>query len=91
MLCFQIALEYISTLDADRDLLILRSHGLHLRKKCERVLRVCTMLLKKCAAKGLTPKEIAQVRSTLQVSGLYTVLECSFIFNTNFGNTAVSR
>lgn len=54
-------MEYISTLDADRDLLILRSHGLHVRRECERVLRVCTMILKKCATKGLTPKQIGQV------------------------------
>ncbi|GMH41452.1 hypothetical protein BSKO_09362 [Bryopsis sp. KO-2023] len=57
----KVALEYISSLDAERDLLILRAHGLHLRRECERVFRVCTMLLKKCAAKGLTPKQIGQI------------------------------
>lgn len=57
----KVATEYISTLDADRDLLILRSHGLHVRRECERVLRVCTMLLKKCTTKDLTPKQIGQI------------------------------
>lgn len=57
----KVALEYISSLDAERDLLILKSHGLHLRRECERVFRVCTMLLKKCASRGLTPKQIGQI------------------------------
>jgi hypothetical protein len=50
---------YISRLDAERDVEVLRAHGLGLRSDCLRVLRVSTMLLKKAAARGLSPYQIA--------------------------------
>ncbi|KAK9814552.1 hypothetical protein WJX72_007787 [[Myrmecia] bisecta] len=55
------SLKYISQLDAAKDLSILAAHGLQLRPECERVLKVCTMLLKKAAAKGLTAFDIGSV------------------------------
>lgn len=54
-------LKYIETLDADKDIELLRSHGWNLSLECARVLRVSTMLLKKGAAAGLTPYEIALI------------------------------
>jgi hypothetical protein len=52
------SLAYIRQLDSERDVDVLRAHGLTLRPDCIRVLRVCTMLLKKAAAKLLTPYQI---------------------------------
>lgn len=54
-------LKYIESMDSNRDLAVLASHGLMLRAECERVLHVCTMLLKKGAARGMTPFEIGSV------------------------------
>ena len=55
------ALKYIQALDSAKDLAVLASHGLMLRPECERVLSVCTMLLKKAAARGLTPFSIGNI------------------------------
>ncbi|GLJ16678.1 hypothetical protein SUGI_0286430 [Cryptomeria japonica] len=54
-------LKYIESLDADKDIELLRCHGWNLSLECSRVLRVSTMLLKKGAAAGLTPYEIALI------------------------------
>lgn len=54
-------LAYIQALDAEHDLSILAAHGLAFRPECLRVFRVCTMLLKKGAAAGLTPYQIASI------------------------------
>lgn len=51
-------LQYISLLDADMDIQLLKSHGWSLSPACSRVLQISTMLLKKGAAAGLTPYEI---------------------------------
>lgn len=65
-------LEYIEKLDAENDLRILSMHGLSLRSECERVLRVCTMLLKKAAKRGWTLYRIgnAMCRQASQMSPL---------------------
>ena len=55
------AQAYIAALDAERDLLVLAQHGLGIRPECARVLRVLTMLLKKAAARGLTPFHIGSI------------------------------
>jgi hypothetical protein len=55
------SLEYIKGLDADKDVSMLASHGLVVRPECVRVLRVCTMLLKKGAERGLTPFAIGSI------------------------------
>jgi hypothetical protein len=52
-------LKYINSLDADMDIQLLKSHGWSLSPACSRVLQISTMLLKKGAAAGLTPFEIA--------------------------------
>ena len=54
-------LKYIQNLDSAKDLAVLASHGLMLRPECERVLSVCTMLLKKAAARGMTPFAIGSI------------------------------
>lgn len=54
-------LNYIQNLDSAKDLAVLASHGLMLRPECERVLCVCTMLLKKAAARGMTPFGIGTI------------------------------
>ncbi|KAI8468286.1 MAG: phosphatidylinositol 3 and 4-kinase-domain-containing protein [Monoraphidium minutum] len=56
-------LAYIASLDADRDAAALAAHGLALRPECLRALRVCTMLLQRGAAAGLTAAQIARVAS----------------------------
>lgn len=55
--------EYIAALDADKDIAILEAHGVKLRPACERVLRVCTMLLTKASARGWTAYQIGCVCS----------------------------
>lgn len=64
------ALKYIQSLDSSRDLAVLASHGLMLRPECERILHTCTMLLKKGAARGMTPFEIGSImcREALMMS-----------------------
>lgn len=52
-------LKYINSLDADMDIQLLKSYGWTLSAACSRVLQISTMLLKKGAAAGLTPYEIA--------------------------------
>ncbi|BAS75543.1 phosphatidylinositol 4-kinase gamma 4 [Oryza sativa Japonica Group] len=45
--------EYIRSLDAEEDIAILRFHGWDMSGKCERILCVTTMLLKKGVDTGL--------------------------------------
>ncbi|KAG2315231.1 hypothetical protein Bca52824_018353 [Brassica carinata] len=54
-------LEYIKTLDAEQDIELLRLQGWEIPPSCARVFRVSTMLLKKGAAKGLTPFAIRSI------------------------------
>jgi len=67
--------EYIAALDVDRDQETLAAHGLQLRPECNRVRKVCTMLLKKAVALDWTPAAIAGVmcRESLQKSALEKV------------------
>lgn len=53
--------SYIARLDSSRDLAMLSAHGIDLRPECARVLRVCTLVLKKSAARGLTPFQMGQI------------------------------
>eukprot|EP01018_Ginkgo_biloba_P023453 Gb_24005 [translate_table: standard] len=71
-------LRYIESLDADKDIELLRSHGWTLSLDCSRVLRVSTMLLKKGAAAGLSPYEIANImcrESLNKTSEIENILE----------------
>ena len=52
---------YIAALNPEKDLRVLAQHGLGIRPECARVLRVLTMLLKKAAARGLTPFAIGSI------------------------------
>ncbi|CAL5042698.1 unnamed protein product [Urochloa decumbens] len=53
--------EYIKSLDAEKDIKLLKFHGWELSPRCARVLRISTMLLKKGAALGLTPYDIGRI------------------------------
>lgn len=59
---------YIAALDAERDARALAAHGLAVRPECLRVMRVCTMLLQKGAATGLTAAQIAGIASRSALS-----------------------
>ncbi|VAI89118.1 unnamed protein product [Triticum turgidum subsp. durum] len=54
-------IAYIESLDAEEDIKLLRFHGWELSSSCARVLRISTMLLKKGAARGLTPYDIGRI------------------------------
>ncbi|XP_047329270.1 phosphatidylinositol 4-kinase gamma 3-like [Impatiens glandulifera] len=53
--------EYIKSLDADKDSELLKFHGWELPLECARVLRISTMLLKKGAERGLNPHAIGSI------------------------------
>ncbi|KAG6437777.1 hypothetical protein SASPL_102705 [Salvia splendens] len=61
-------LEYIRSMDAEKDIALLKFYGWELPNECARVLRISTMLLKKGAEKGLTPFDIGNMmcRETLR-------------------------
>ncbi|PKA63947.1 putative phosphatidylinositol 4-kinase type 2-beta [Apostasia shenzhenica] len=54
-------LDYINSLDADQDLSLLKFHGWEPSLECSRTLCISTMLLKKGAARGLTPFDIGNI------------------------------
>lgn len=54
-------MEYIRSLDAEEDIAILRFHGWEMPAKCERVLRVTTMLLKKGVDTGLAAFDVGSI------------------------------
>ncbi|KAL6602722.1 hypothetical protein ACP70R_043083 [Stipagrostis hirtigluma subsp. patula] len=54
-------IAYIKSLDAEEDVKLLKFHGWELSPRCARVLRISTMLLKKGAARGLTPYDIGRI------------------------------
>ncbi|KAH6805093.1 phosphoinositide 4-kinase gamma 4 [Perilla frutescens var. frutescens] len=57
----QNTLDYIKSLDAEQDIAILEFYGLDLSPECARTLRISTMLLKKGAQRGLTPRAIGSI------------------------------
>ncbi|KAL7183613.1 hypothetical protein ACSBR2_025910 [Camellia fascicularis] len=61
-------IDYIRSLDADRDIELLKFYGWDLPLECARTLRISTMLLKKGAERGLTPFAIGSImcRETLK-------------------------
>ncbi|KAK6947933.1 Ubiquitin-like domain [Dillenia turbinata] len=60
-------LDYIRSLDAEKDIALLKFYGWDLSMECARTLRTSTMLLKKGAERGLTPFAIGSIvcRETL--------------------------
>ncbi|GER34316.1 phosphatidylinositol 4-kinase gamma 4 [Striga asiatica] len=54
-------ISYINSLDAEKDIQLLKFHGWNIPEECVRVLRISTMLLKKGANRGLTPYEIGSI------------------------------
>ncbi|KAI3687439.1 hypothetical protein L1987_81135 [Smallanthus sonchifolius] len=76
-------LDYIETLDAERDLVLLSSNGWDLMPECARTLRISTMLLKKGAKRGLCPYAIGRIlcRETLNKESVIEIIvqnACSF-------------
>ncbi|KAI3822105.1 hypothetical protein L1987_09686 [Smallanthus sonchifolius] len=76
-------LDYIETLDAERDLVLLGSNGWDLTRECARTLRISTMLLKKGAKRGLCPYAIRRIlyRETLNKESVIEIIvqkACSF-------------
>lgn len=61
-------INYIMSLDAEQDIELLKFYGWDLPRECARILRISTMLLKKGAAKGLSPHAIGSImcRQTLK-------------------------
>ncbi|KAI5647122.1 hypothetical protein M9H77_33127 [Catharanthus roseus] len=56
-------IEYIKSLDAEEDIALLKFYGWELPLESACVLRISTMLLKKGAARGLTPFAIGNIMS----------------------------
>ncbi|XP_073315726.1 phosphatidylinositol 4-kinase gamma 4-like [Primulina huaijiensis] len=54
-------IAYINSLDAEKDIELLKFHGWDLPHECARVFRVSTMLLKKGAERGLSPFSIGSI------------------------------
>lgn len=61
-------INYINSLDAEKDIELLKFHGWDIPPECARVLRISTMLLKKGVERGLTPFDIGCImcRKTLK-------------------------
>lgn len=53
--------EYINSLDAEKDIEILKYYGWDIPIECARTLRISTMLLKKGAERGFTPYAIGSI------------------------------
>ncbi|GMI69572.1 phosphoinositide 4-kinase gamma 4, UBIQUITIN-LIKE DOMAIN KINASE GAMMA 4 [Hibiscus trionum] len=53
--------DYIKSLDAEKDIALLKYLGWDMPPKCARTLRISTVLLKKGAARGLTPFVIGSI------------------------------
>lgn len=54
-------IAYINSLDAEKDIELLKFHGWNVPHNCARIFRVSTMLLKKGAERGLTPFAIGSI------------------------------
>merc|ERR1712072_223894 len=55
--------QYIESLDADKDIEYLRDNDIELHSNSQRVLKTCTMLLKKAAKRDVPPAKIASILS----------------------------
>ncbi|KAK7399099.1 hypothetical protein VNO78_10274 [Psophocarpus tetragonolobus] len=53
--------DYINSLDAEKDLELLKCYGWNIPLQCARTLSISTMLLKKGAERGLTPYDIGSI------------------------------
>lgn len=63
-------LDYISRLDAQKDIELLRRELPSIREESLRTLEISTTLLKKCAAAGMSLAEIANVVSRPLIGAL---------------------
>lgn len=73
----QDTVKYIAELDAEEDIRTLEANGVTLSKECHQIFRACTMLLKKAAARGLTPYDISKImcRDAFEPSPLETLYQ----------------
>ncbi|KAF9601062.1 hypothetical protein IFM89_015988 [Coptis chinensis] len=71
-------IDYIRSLDAEEDIALLKFYGWDLPLQCARTLRISTMLLKKGAARGLTPFTIGSImcRETLKKESIIEEIVC---------------
>ncbi|RAL53450.1 hypothetical protein DM860_007122 [Cuscuta australis] len=53
--------NYIKSLNAEKDIALLKFHGWDISAECARVLRISTMLLKKGAERGMSPFAIGSI------------------------------
>jgi len=53
--------EYIKSLDAERDIELLKYYGWDVPVECARTLRISTILLQKGVERGLTPYDIGSI------------------------------
>lgn len=60
-------IAYINSLDAEKDIEVLKFYGWNVPDTCARVFRISTMLLKKGAGRGLTPFVIGSIMSRVTV------------------------
>ena len=65
--------EYIKSLDAEKDIKLLKYYGWDVPTECARVLRISTMLLKKGVEMGLTPYAIGSIMCRKNMN---TLLHC---------------
>uniref|UniRef100_A0ACD5Z4Z3 Uncharacterized protein n=1 Tax=Avena sativa TaxID=4498 RepID=A0ACD5Z4Z3_AVESA len=69
--------SYISSLDAGKDIALLKFYGWNLSPQCARVLHISTMLLKKGAQRGLTPYDVGSImcrKTVKRESGIEVIL-----------------
>lgn len=70
--------EYIMGLDSSSDLAMLAECGVHVRPACARIFKAATVVLKKVAARGLSPRDAADIleRNTLRKSTMEKMHRC---------------
>lgn len=71
--------EYIMGLDSSSDLAMLADCGVHVRPACARIFKAATVVLKKVAARGMSPRDAADIleRNTLRKSTMEKMHRCA--------------
>jgi hypothetical protein len=71
-------ISYIASLDAGKDIALLKFYGWNLSPQCARVLHISTMLLMKGAQRGLTPYDVGSIMCRITVkreSGIEVIID----------------
>lgn len=69
--------SYIASLDAGKDIALLKFYGWNLSPQCARVMHISTMLLKKGAQRGLTPYDVGSImcrKTVKRESGIEVII-----------------